>query len=594
MPDNEVIPMEPQMPEMPGPSSNDASLRRPIGEILIDLGIITQEHLQQALAKQKEEGGALGAVLKELGLVSEQEMLLALGQQMGMEIVNLDEAEIPEEVVGKVDRMMAEVYRIVPVRFEEAENTLIVAMADPLNINALDDLRFMLNCNVRGAVSNEASVREAIEAHYGQSGGESIEDLISKIGDTDMVQLDATDEDLDTGSLEDMANAVPVVKLLNLVLLSAIKDQSSDIHFEPFEDVFKIRYRIDGALLEMKSPPKSLALPLISRIKVMSNLNIAERRVPQDGRIMLSLGDKTVDMRVSTLPTMFGESVVIRVLDKTVVALDINRLGMREEELEQFMDLIHKPNGIVLVTGPTGSGKTTTLYACLNAVNDVAMKIITTEDPVEYELPGIIQVPIRSEIGVTYAKCLRAILRQDPDKILVGEIRDGETAGIAVEAALTGHLVFSTLHTQDAPSTVARLVEIGVEPFLLSATIEAIVAQRLVRCICTHCKEPYTPTEEELYEIDFTPEDVEGRQFYFGSGCDVCKKTGYKGRNAIYEIMHLTSRIRDLIVQKKSTELLRSAARESGCAGLRDAGLLKVFDGITTIEEVVRETLSIE
>ncbi|MCX7935275.1 MAG: GspE/PulE family protein, partial [Planctomycetota bacterium] len=446
-----------------------------------------------------------------------------------------------------------------------------------------------------GAVSDEASVRAAIEKYYGQAPGEKIEDLISQIAaDGDQFKEISADEEIDESRLEDMANAMPVVKLLNLVLITAIKDQSSDIHFEPFEDVFRIRYRIDGALVELQSPPRSLALPLISRIKVMAHLNIAERRVPQDGRIMLSLGNKTVDLRVSCLPTMFGESVVIRVLDKTVVALDIHRLGMREEDLEQFTELINKPNGIVLVTGPTGSGKTTTLYACLNAINDVAWKIITTEDPVEYELPGIIQVPVKSEIGVTYAACLRTILRQDPDIILIGEIRDRETADIAVEAALTGHLVFSTLHTQDAPSTVARLVEIGVEPYLLAATVEAIIAQRLVRCICLQCKEPYTPTDEELYEIGLDPASCRGRKFYYGRKCEACKKTGYKGRNAIYEIMRLDATLREQIIAKKSTEVLRATARERGMHTLRDAGLLKVFDGITTIEEVVKETMAME
>ncbi len=581
------------MPEIspPPPATGD---RQQLGEILIEMGAITAEQLQQALAQQKESGGALGTILQDMGLIAEQQMLLALGQQLGMDAVDLNEIEIEPDVVNKIDRMMAEVYRIIPIEFDEESNTLEVAMANPLNVRALDDLRFMLNCNVKGAVSNEDAVRDAITRFYGKGDADTIEDLISKIDDSDIVELGDDDENIDLASLTESANKAPVVKLLNLVLMTAIRDQSSDIHFEPFEDIFKVRYRIDGALLEMQSPPRNLALALISRIKVMSNLDIAERRVPQDGRITLNMGDHTVDLRVSCLPTIFGESVVIRVLDKTVVALDIHRLGMREEDLEQFMDLIHKPNGIILVTGPTGSGKTTTLYACLNAINEPDIKIITTEDPVEYELPGIIQVQIRSDIGVTYAACLRSILRQDPDKILVGEIRDLETAEIAIEASLTGHLVFSTLHTPDAPSTVARLVEMGIEPFLLAATIESIVAQRLVRCICMRCKEAYNPTEEELYELALAPEDAAGRQFYFGRGCDVCKNTGYKGRNAIYEIMRMNTAIREHIMEKKSTEVIRATARENGMHSLRDAGLLKVYDGITTIEEVVRETMSID
>jgi len=581
---------------MPGITHDSASAtgRRPLGEILISMGALSQEQLDQALAAQKESGGALGSVLKDQGFISDQQLLHALGQQLGMDTVDLTDIEIPPEVIAKAGRDIAECYRIVPYEFDTDSNTLIVAMANPLNVYALDDLRFMLNCTVRGAVSNEEAVRAAIERYYGAEESETIEDLISKIDGEDIVELDMDDENVDAAALAESANSAPVVKLLNLVLLSAIRDQSSDIHFEPFEDIFKIRYRIDGALLELKSPPRSLSTALISRIKVMANLDIAERRVPQDGRIMLAMADRTVDLRVSCLPTMFGESVVIRVLDKTVVSLDIHRLGMREEDLAQFTELIHKPNGIILVTGPTGSGKTTTLYACLNAINEIALKIITTEDPVEYELPGIIQVQIKADIGVTYAKCLRSILRQDPDKILVGEIRDLETAEIAVESSLTGHLVFSTLHTPDAPSTIARLVEMGIEPFLLSATIEAIVAQRLVRCICMRCKEAYAPTDEELYEIGLAPDAVHGRNFYYGRGCDHCKKTGYKGRNAIYEIMRLDATLRENIIAKKSTEVIRASARERGMHSLRDAGLLKVYDGITTIEEVVKETMALE
>lgn len=572
------------------PMNYDDTPRKPLGEILVDEGILTPEQLQGALDTQRESGEPLGTVLKDLGLVNDQEILLALGRQVGMDIVDLPSMEIAPEITGRLSPMMAEVYRIIPIDWEEEENTLVVAMADPLNVHVLDDLRFMLNCKIRGAVSDENSVRDALAKYYSSDGDESIEDIISKIGDSDMMEI-TDDEDVDDANLTDMANAVPVVKLLNLVLLTAIKDQSSDIHFEPYEDSFRIRYRIDGALLELKSPPKSLALALTSRIKVMSSLNIAERRVPQDGKISLSLAGRPVDLRVSTLPTMFGESVVIRVLDKSVVSLDINRLGMSEEVLNTFLELIHKPNGIVLVTGPTGSGKTTTLYACLNAINEVSKKIITTEDPVEYELPGIIQCPIHADIGVTYAACLRAILRQDPDKILVGEIRDIETAGIAIEASLTGHLVFSTLHTQDAPGTVARLVEMGIESYLLAATLEAIIAQRLVRCICSECKTAYNPSEEEFYEVNLDPSEMAGRKFYYGPGCDHCKKTGYRGRNAIYEIMKNSRTLRDLMINMKSTELLRNAAIQEGMTTLRTAGMMKVFDGITTIEEVVRETL---
>jgi type IV pilus assembly protein PilB len=377
-------------------------------------------------------------------------------------------------------------------------------------------------------------------------------------------------------------------------LLTAIKDQASDIHFEPFEDEFRIRYRVDGVLLETAPPPRQLSLAVTSRIKVMAELNIAERRLPQDGRIMLNHGGNPIDLRVSTLPTMFGESVVLRVLDRSVVSLDLERLGMREDELEYMRELIERPNGIVLVTGPTGSGKTTTLYSALNEANDVGVKIITTEDPVEYDLEGIIQVQMNEEIGVTYAACLRSILRQDPDKILVGEIRDLETAQIAIEASLTGHLFFSTLHTNDAASTITRLLDMGLEPFLVSATLESVVAQRLVRVICTKCKKEYRPEDASLMELGLMPEDVAGKTFYYGEGCDHCNKTGYRGRNAIFEMLKPDQRIRELIVKAASTEVIRAEAMAAGMRTLRDAGILKVFDGITTIEEIVRATLAFE
>jgi type IV pilus assembly protein PilB len=570
-----------------------AGPRRQLGDILIEDGAITPEQLQEALKVQKQEGGALGRILQEMGYISESQFLMAMGSQLGMEVVeDLESIEIPPHLLSLVSKMMAEVYQIMPISMQDGE--LVVAMADPLNVHALDDLKFMLNTNVRGAVADHAAVRDAIERFYGGSEEETMESLLTDIDEGELTELSEDGDYADVDQLTESANAMPVVKLLNLVLLTAIHDHAADIHFEPFEDSFKIRYRLDGVLLEMESPPQKLALPLISRIKVMSGLDIAERRLPQDGRIALNIENRNIDLRVSTLPTMFGESVVLRVLDKSVVSLDLHRLGMREDEMGSFDELINKPNGILLVTGPTGSGKTTTLYACLNAINEPTAKIITTEDPVEYELPGIIQCPIRPAIGVTYAACLRSILRQDPDKILVGEIRDRETADIAIEASLTGHLVFSTLHTQDAPSTVARLIEMGVESYLLAATLEAVIAQRLVRTICSKCKQPYNPTEQELMEVSLRSEDTEGRTFYFGTGCAECKNTGYRGRTAIYEIMRINARLRDLIIDKRSTEVMRDAARKQGMFSLRDAGLLKTYDGLTTIEEVVRETLAIE
>jgi type IV pilus assembly protein PilB len=563
--------------------------RRLLGQILIDEGLITKQQLDEALQHQAKYGGAIGQILVEKGHIKQEDVLLALGQQAGMEVVDLEHMEIPPEVVQKISPSMANIYRVVPIAFEN--NVLTVAMADPMNMNALDDLRFLLNCEVQGAVAAEKAVVNAIEKLYG-SETENIEDILESLtGDELMTVIEDETGAIDISKAEEMANAPPVVKLLNLVLLTAIRDQASDIHFEPFEDEFKIRYRIDGLLLEMAPPPRQLALAITSRIKVMANLDIAETRLPQDGRIELSIGGNPVDLRVSTLPTMFGESVVMRVLDRSVVALDLERIGLQPDDLEYIRHLIALPNGIILVTGPTGSGKTTTLYSALNEINDPALKIITTEDPVEYDLDGIVQVQINDEIGVTYAACLRSILRQDPDKILVGEIRDLETANIAVEASLTGHLVLSTLHTNDAPGTVTRLLDMGLEPYLLAATLEAVIAQRLVRLICNRCRTPYQPTEESLYELGIRPEDVAGKVFYYGKRCDNCNKTGYRGRSAIFEIMKVDQSIRDIIMQKKSTELLRQVAMSAGMRTLREAGILKIFDGLTTIEEVVNETL---
>ncbi|HYG78443.1 MAG TPA: ATPase, T2SS/T4P/T4SS family [Planctomycetota bacterium] len=566
--------------------------RRQFGLILVEMGVINEEQLNEALALQAEKGGLIGQIMMDAGMCTAEDVLQALATQHGMQVVDLSQETVNPEAVKMVGVSMAQVYRIVPLSFDGG--VLTIAMADPQNVNALDDLRFMLNCEVVGCVASEEQIAKAIQEHYG-SQKESIKDLLDAMDPGEMEVLTGVDSSIaDPKKIDEMVNAAPVVKFLNLVLLTAIRDQASDIHFEPFENEFKIRYRIDGTLLEIPPPPRALALALCSRIKVMSNMDIAERRVPQDNRIELNVGGNPIDLRVSTLPTYFGESVCMRVLDRSVVALDLERLGMRDEELQFFRNCIEQPNGICLVTGPTGSGKTTTLYSALNEANTTDVKIITTEDPVEYDLDGIIQCPIRADIGVTYAACLRSILRQDPDKILVGEIRDLETAEIAVEASLTGHLVFSTLHTNDAPSTITRLLDMGVEPFLVAATLYAVVAQRLVRTVCLKCKDTYVPSEEALLEVNLRPEDVEGKQFFFGRRCDHCNKTGYRGRNAIYEIMKVDSKMRELVMGSKSTEVIRAEAMASGMRTLREAGILKIFDGLTTIEEVVRETLSFD
>ena len=562
--------------------------RKPVGQILKEMKLVTESQIQEAIAIQRQRGGAVGTILIGLNYVTDQEVLAALGAQAGMEMADLDNLEVTPELLERVSASVATVYQIIPVRFEGG--ILTVAMADPLNVRILDDLRFLLDCEVRGAVSNEGAVARALERYYaGQQ--ESVEQLLSELDDGTLADLAGTEsESIDLESLEEMANIAPVRKLLNLVLLQAIKDKASDIHFEPFEDEFKIRYRIDGVLYEMVSPPRHLSLAITSRIKVMASLDIAERRMPQDGRVELNISGAPVELRISILPTMFGESVVMRVLDRSVVSLQLDKLGFREDERELFHSLLAKPNGIILVTGPTGCGKTTTLYAALNEVNEVGVKIITTEDPVEYDLEGVMQVQIEEEIGVTFARCLRSILRQDPDKILVGEVRDLETARIAVEASLTGHIVFSTVHTNDAPSTITRLVDMGMEPYLITASLEAVVAQRLVRRICPECKEEYIPSDEMLAELNLRPEEVQGKQFCYGRGCDNCNNTGYKSRMGIFELMVVDDEIREVIMDQGSTQMLREVAKRKGMRTLRESGLLAIYDGDTTIEEVVRET----
>ncbi len=562
---------------------------QPLGQILKEMELVSEFDIQEALQVQKEKGGAIGRILVEKGLISEKDLTSAIGRQAGMDSVDLETATITSELIDMVPVNIAETYQVVPVEFDGS--TLTLALSDPQNISVLDDLKFMLNLEVKGALADRDQLEKTLEAHYaGKS--ESMESIIGSMkGDDFEIVDDGREKMMDMEQLEKDVNAAPVVKLLNMVLLTAIKDRGSDIHLEPFENEFKIRYRVDGVLYEMMPPPIQLARAVISRVKVMANLDIAETRLPQDGRIELNIGGRPVDLRVSTLPTMYGESVVMRVLDRANVSLDLEQVGLRANDLEIVRAMIAKPNGIVLVTGPTGSGKTTTLYSCLNEANNPEIKIITTEDPVEYNLHGIVQVPISEEIGVTFAACLRSILRQDPDKILVGEIRDLETAQIAVEASLTGHVVFTTLHTNDAPSSVIRLVDLGLEPFLITATLEAVIAQRLVRRICLDCKVEYEPTDEMLMELELSRSEVAGRVFYYGKGCKKCNGSGYKGRIALFEIMVLSDRMRDKIMTGSSTQELRAGAREDGMRTLRDSGLLHIFDGVTTIEEVVKETI---
>ena len=568
--------------------------RRPLGRVLVKMGKITRDQVHQALAVQKEKRGPLGQILVDMGYIDEGTLTLALAFQAGMEYVDLKGIEIPDEVVKQIPSQMANAYKVLPLEYDEESKRLVVALASADNFRATDDLRTLMGFDVVAKIADAESLDAALTKYY-EVGPESIGDLINEIvGDEQLAVLEDRGESIDIETLKEMAESSPVKNLVNMVLFEAIRNRSSDIHFEPFEDEFKMRYRIDGVLYEMLPPPKSIAVAIASRIKVMSNLDIAERRVPQDGRIELVIDGAPVDLRVSVLPTSGGESVVMRVLDRSQVSLDMDRLGMREDDLRIFRQLIARPNGICIVTGPTGSGKTTTLYSALNELNNPGVKILTTEDPVEYDIDGLIQVQIKPDIGLTFARCLRHFLRQDPDIILVGEIRDLETAEIAVQASLTGHLVFTTLHTNDAPSSIARLLDLGLEPFLITATLEGIVAQRLVRAICTRCKEEFTPTEEMLMELGLTPDMIEGRTFYRGTGCDQCRNTGYSGRIGIFEIMLLDDTMRDLILSRSSTNVLREAARKRGMRTLRQTGLLAIFDGLTTIEEVVAETLAEE
>jgi type IV pilus assembly protein PilB len=567
------------------------ALRR-IGQILVDLGYISDEQLELLIEEQEQRPGQLlGQVAMDMGLINDDQLAQALGEQMSLRTVALGDLTIAPETLGKVTEPMAQMYRIIPIEFDG--DTLTIAMCDPQNLSVQDELRTFLGYNIRVVVATEPALLASLDRYYGEN-TESVESIVSDMAnDKDLAAAVAAAQGggVDLASVEAMADSAPVRKLLNMVLLLAIKDHASDLHFEPFEDEFRIRIKADGVLYEMVPPPRHLAFAITTRIKVMANLDIAERRLPQDGRIELTVGGHPVDLRVSVLPTMFGESVVMRVLDRSVVSLDLKNVGMNDDLMAQFRDVISKPNGIVLVTGPTGSGKTTTLYSALNELNVIEDKLITTEDPVEYDMEGIIQVPIDASIGNTFAQCLRSILRQDPDKILVGEIRDYETAEIAVQASLTGHMVFSTLHTNDAPSTVTRLKDMGVPTFLITATVEAILAQRLVRRVCSKCREEYVPSKEILDDLELTADQLRGKKFYRGSGCENCNNTGYKGRVGLFELMIMNNELRELIMQNASTDELRNVAQKGGMLTLRDAGMKVAFEGITTPEEVVRETI---
>jgi len=570
---------------------------RTLGRILIKMGILTREKVHECLTiqKQRSEPIQIGQIFLELGLIDEKQLQVALAAQRGMQYVKLDDIVIPADVVEKVPAQMAKTYHIVPIEYNKEQNELSVVLDSADNFRATDDLSTLMGFKVTAKITDSEALENALAKYYKESQEENINELIGEIqSDSFLAEFEGRDQSIDLDELKELSESNPVKKLLNLVLLQAIRDKSSDIHFEPFENEYKMRYRIDGVLYEMVPPPKHIATALSSRIKVMADLDIAERRLPQDGRISLTVEGKPVDLRVSVLPTMFGESVVLRILDRSQLSLDMEKLGLRQHDLKLFHQLIHKPNGIIIVTGPTGCGKTTTLYSALSALNDIETKVITTEDPIEYDLDGVHQAQMKPDIGLTFARCLRSILRQDPDVIMVGEIRDLETAEIAAQSSLTGHIVFTTLHTNDAPSSIARLLDLGVEPFLITATLEGIVAQRLVRKICTGCKTPFEPTEAQLMELALTPADVKDKKFYYGRGCNKCNNTGYRGRTGIFEIMMFTDSIRELIMNQASTNVLRAEAQKNGMVLLRNNGLAAIYDGVTTIEEVVKETITAE
>ncbi len=567
---------------------------RRLGQILVDLGYIDEEQLELLVEEQSQRPSELiGQVAISLNMISEDQLTQALAEQFQLPVVNLSDLTIPPEVLAHLTEPMAVLYKAIPLSFKN--DVLTIAMCEPQNLAVLDELRNFLGYQIQAVVTSPHEIKVALDRYYASNeGGESVESLVSELAnDKELLEQAMADEagELDLASAEALSESAPVRKLLNMVFLLGIKDQASDLHFEPFEDEFKIRIKADGTLYEMVPPPRHLASAITTRIKVLSNLDIAEKRLPQDGRIRLLVAGTPIDFRVSVLPTMFGESVVCRILDKSVISLDLNNVGMSPELMTQFREVIKKPNGIVLVTGPTGSGKTTTLYAALSELNVPTEKLMTTEDPVEYDIDGIIQMPIDAEIGNTFAQCLRSILRQDPDKILVGEIRDQETAEIAVQASLTGHLVFSTLHTNDAPNTITRLKDMGIPEFLITATLQAILAQRLVRKICPNCRTEYQPSADLLADLGLSDKDLEGKHFYQGAGCVTCNNTGYKGRTAIHEFMTMNEEIRRLILRNASSAEVREAAERNGMWTLRKAGLQKVYDGITTVDEVIRETV---
>lgn len=552
--------------------------------------LIDDLQYEEISSEHVRSGKPVFQILQDFGVLDAESILQVMADQLGTEVVSLRGRTLEKDLASTVPPAHARTYRCVPVGI--SGSILQVAVADPLDPRKIDELGFVLKRDVQIVVADPTDIDKIIEKQFSGAGGDdsSFADILKSMGDEEDLAREADKASENASAAEDMANKAPIVRFVDLILAQAVADRASDIHFEPFETEFKIRYRVDGALYEMAPPPKSLAIPVISRLKVISGLNITERRLPQDGRIAYNIGGKAIDLRISTLPTQFGESVVLRVLDRSAISLEIENLGFPKHVYDYMTEAILRPNGILVVTGPTGCGKTTTLYACLRRVNTIDSKLLTAEDPVEFDIEGIMQVPIKESVGMTFGKALRSFLRQDPDIIMVGEMRDLETTQIAIQASLTGHLVLSTLHTNDASGAVTRLVDMGVEPFLISSSLMCVLAQRLVRTSCKNCRTPFEPTENQLAMLNLSPLDLGDKMFYYGRGCEECHDSGYKGRKGIYEMLIIHDPIRELINQRAPTVAVRQKGVELGMVTLREDGLRCIFEGSTTVEEVLKYT----
>jgi type IV pilus assembly protein PilB len=564
-------------------------ISNPLLALVREQGLIDDLQYEEVVAELKRSGAPAEQLLQDFGIMKLDDILHVIAGHIGADVVSLTGREFSPELLKTVPAKVAQMYHCLPVTMNNG--TVQIALANPLDPQSTDEIHFAIKSDVQIVVADPAEIKKTIDRLYGQDDASGdFAEILKELGADKDIAREVDEAATDAKQLENLANEAPIVKFVGLVLQQAIQDRASDIHFEPFETDFRIRYRVDGALYEMAPPPKHLALPVISRLKVMANLNISERRLPQDGRISMTIANRQVDLRMSTLPTQFGESVVLRVLDRSAVNLEVESLGFPKYIYDFVTEVILRPNGIFVVTGPTGCGKTTTLYSCLRRVNSIDSKLLTAEDPVEYDIEGIMQVAINDSVGMTFGKALRSFLRQDPDIIMVGEMRDLETAQISIQASLTGHLVLSTLHTNDAPGAVTRLVDMGVEPFLISSTMMAVLGQRLVRTICKNCRTPFEPTEKQLEMLNLSPHDLGDKVFHYGRGCSTCNDTGYKGRKGIFELLVISEAIRTLINERAPTVVVRQKAVELGMVTLREDGLRGIFEGDTTIEEVVKYT----